>query len=86
MQTHLYSVLTVVILFFLGLMSPGPNFLHVAQTALNFGRAAGLVTGLAGHWAIAFYASIRLFGVTQLTRVGPPMIGIEFLGTPFIPS
>jgi threonine/homoserine/homoserine lactone efflux protein len=39
MQTHLHSVLTVVMLFFFGLVSPGPNFLVVAQTALNFGRA-----------------------------------------------
>ena len=43
---HLHSVLTVVMLFFFGLISPGPNFLVVAETTLNSGRVAGLATGL----------------------------------------
>lgn len=80
MQTHLHSVLTVVMLFFFGLISPGPNFLVVAQTTLNFGRGAGLVTGLGAALGDAFYASIGLFGVTQLTRVSTLMMGIEFVG------
>lgn len=80
MQPHLHSVLTVVMLFFFGLVSPGPNFLVVVQTTLNFGRAAGLVTGLGAALGDAVYASIGLFGVTQLTRVSPLMIGIEFVG------
>lgn len=80
MQPHLHSVLTVVMLFFFGLVSPGPNFLVVVQTTLNFGRAAGLVTGLGAALGDAVYASIGLFGVTQLTRMSPLMIGIEFVG------
>lgn len=80
MPTHLHSVLTVVMLFFFGLISPGPNFLVVAQTALNSGRVAGLVTGLGAALGDAVYASIGLFGVTELTRVGPVMTGIESVG------
>jgi amino acid exporter len=80
MQTNLHSVLTVVMLFFFGLISPGPNFLVVAQTTLNFGRAAGLITGLGAALGDAVYASIGLFGVTQLARVGPLMTVIEFVG------
>jgi amino acid exporter len=80
MQTDLHSVLTVVMLFFFGLAGPGPNFLVVAQTAVNFGRAAGLVTGLGAALGDAVYASIGLFGVSQLTRVSPLMIGIELMG------
>jgi len=80
MPTHLDPVLTVVMLFFIGLVSPGPNFLVVAQTTLNFGRAAGLVTGLGAALGDAVYAGIGLFGVAQLMHVGPLITGIEFVG------
>jgi len=80
MQTHLHSVLTVMMLFFFGLVSPGPNFLVVVQTTLNSGRAAGLVAGLGAAVGDAVYASIGLFGVTHVARVRPLMIGIEFAG------
>jgi amino acid exporter len=80
MQTHLHSIVIVVVLFFFGLISPGPNFLVVAQTALKFGRVAGLVTGLGAALGDGVYASIGLFGVTQLIVVRPVMMGIELLG------
>jgi|SRR5215469_5264772 len=80
MQTNLHSVLTVVMLFFFGLISPGPNFLVVAETALNFGRAAGVVTGLGAALGDAVYATAGLFGVTGLITVEPVMMAIEFLG------
>jgi len=84
MQTHLHSILTVVMLFFFGLVSPGLNFLVVAQTAMNSGRVAGLVTGLGAALVDAVYAGIGLFGVTRLTRASPLMIGIEFVGGLYI--
>ncbi len=80
MQAGLHSLLTVMMLFFIGLTSPGPNFLVVAQTTLNFGRAAGLFTGLGAAFGDAIYASIGLFGVTQLTRMSPLVIVIELVG------
>jgi amino acid exporter len=80
MQMDLHSVLTVVMLFFFGLISPGPNFLVVAQTALNSGRVAGLATGLGAALGDAVYASIGLFGVTRFIGVNPVMIGIELVG------
>jgi threonine/homoserine/homoserine lactone efflux protein len=80
MQTNLHSVLTVTMQFFFGLISPGPNFLVVAQTALNFGGAAGLITGLGAALGDAVYANIGFFGVTQLARVSPLMIVIDFVG------
>jgi amino acid exporter len=61
----------VVMLFFFGLISPGPNFLVVAETALNFGRAAGVVTGLGAALGDAVYASVGLFGVTRVIIVRP---------------
>jgi amino acid exporter len=80
MQTNLHSVLTVAILFFFGLISPGPNFLVVAQTALNSGRVAGVVTGLGAALGDAVYASVGLFGVTRFIAVRPVMMAIELLG------
>jgi|SRR5579864_185578 len=70
METHLHSVLTVVMLFVFGLISPGPNFLVVAQTALNFGRVAGVPTGLDAALGDAVYASVGLFGVTRAIDMG----------------
>jgi amino acid exporter len=84
MQTDLHSVLTVVMLFFCGLVSPGPNVLVVVENTLNFGRSAGLVTGLGAALGDAVYASIGLFGVTQLTRVDTLMTGIELLGGSYL--
>ena len=80
MQTNLHSVLTVAMLFFFGLISPGPNFLVVAQTALNSGRVAGVVTGLGAAFGDAVYASVGLFGVTRFIAVRPVMMAIELLG------
>lgn len=46
MNPYVDSVLTVVVLFLLGLISPGPNFLVVVQSTLRSGRLAGFLTGL----------------------------------------
>lgn len=80
METNLHSVLMVVTLFFFGLISPGPNFLVVSEAALNFGRAAGFVTGLGAALGDAVYASVGLFGVTRLIAHGQILIEVEILG------
>lgn len=80
METHLHSILTTVVLFFFGLMSPGPNFLVVTQTSLNFGRVAGFITGLGTALGDALYASLGLFGIARLLDVGHTMLLIEVLG------
>lgn len=79
-EPQLHSVLTTITLFFFGLISPGPNFLVVAQTTLNSGRSAGFVTGLGTAVGDAAYASLGLFGVTRLIAVGHTMMVIEVLG------
>jgi amino acid exporter len=80
MEPYVRSVLIVVMLFFFGLISPGPNFLVVAQAALNFGRVAGFATALGAALGDAVYASLGLFGVTRLVSLHPAMMGIELLG------
>jgi amino acid exporter len=81
MEIHLHTVLTVVMLFFFGLISPGPNFIVVVQRTLNFGRVAGLLTGVGAATGDAVYATLGLFGVTRLVAVGGrTMLAIELLG------
>ena len=80
-QTILSSVLTVVTLFFLGLISPGPNFFIVVQSTLRWGRLAGFLTGLGAATGDALYATCGLFGVSELIeRSGHLMIAIKVLG------
>ena len=69
------------ILFLLGLISPGPNFLVVAQSTLGWGRLAGFVTGLGAATGDALYATCGLFGVEQLIATGGHlMTSIRLLG------
>ena len=81
MNTSIGSVLTVVTLFFLGLISPGPNFLVVVQTTLRWGRIAGFLTGMGAATGDALYAACGLFGVAQVIETGGRvMMTIKFLG------
>jgi amino acid exporter len=77
----LSSVLTVMTLFFIGLISPGPNFFIVVQTTLRWGRLAGFLTGLGAATGDALYATFGLFGVAELIeRGGRLLIAIKVLG------
>ena len=81
MNNEFDSVLTVVILFFLGLISPGPNFFVVAETTLNSGRVAGLITGLGAATGDEVYASCGLFGVERFIAIGGrAMTAVELFG------
>src|SRR5437870_2122798 len=81
LQTILSSVLTVVTLFFLGLISPGPNFFIVVQSTLNWGRLAGFLTGLGAATGDALYATCGLFGVAELIETNRGlMMSIRILG------
>ena len=59
-------VMTVTTVFFLGLVSPGPNFLVVVDSTLSHGRRAGMLTGLGAAIGDAIYASAGLFGMAVL--------------------
>jgi len=56
----LASIFTVHIL---GLMSPGPNFLMVTQTAISCTRRAGIATALGIATGAAVWSSAALFGL-----------------------
>ena len=64
------AALTVIGLFLLGLVSPGPNFLVVVDSTLSYGRRAGIVTGLGAALGDAIYATAGLFGMSVLIAKG----------------
>src|SRR5260370_34934608 len=81
MNIHIDSVFTVVSLFLLGLVSPGPNFFVVVQSTLNSRRSGGLGTGRGAATGDVLYAAGGLFGVAKLIETsGHVMMTIKFLG------
>lgn len=66
MSSTVTPVLTVIGLFQLGLVSPGPNFFIVVTSTLNCGRRAGIITGLGVAMGDVIYASAGLFGISTL--------------------
>jgi amino acid exporter len=81
MGQYVNAIVSVVVLFLLGLASPGPNFLVVVQTTLRSGRLAGFITGLGAATGDTVYATAGLFGVQELiARGGQIMTAIRLGG------
>ncbi len=75
------SILTVLGLFALGVLSPGPNFLVVVQSSMSRGWIAGFVTGLGVALGDAIYASAGLLGAESfLIRGGPAATVVRVVG------
>lgn len=70
LSTSVTATLSVIGLFLLGLVSPGPNFLVVVDSTLSYGRRAGIVTGLGAAIGDAIYASAGLFGLSLMISRG----------------
>ena len=65
----------------LAMVSPGPNFLIVTQTAISRTRRAGIVTALGIATGAAVWASATLLGLSALFTHLPWLYGgIKFLG------
>lgn len=59
-------VLSAVVLFFLGVLSPGPNFFVVVRTSIAQGPHAGIATGLGVAIGDGLYASAGMMGLSAL--------------------
>ncbi len=70
MMPEFQSVLVAGMLFFLGLVSPGPNFLAVVESTLRGGQRSGLFTGLGAVTGDGLYAMIGLLGFSTFTSQG----------------
>lgn len=71
----------IIIVHFLGMMSPGPDFFYIARTAALYGRkhavcaALGIVTG------VMFWASATMLGLSLLLKAFPMLnTGLMCLG------
>jgi len=62
--------MTVRAFFFLGLVSPGANFLVVVDSTLSHGRRVGLLTVIGAAIGDAIYASAERFGMAVLIESG----------------
>jgi threonine/homoserine/homoserine lactone efflux protein len=66
-----HALLAVALIFALGVMSPGPNFLAVAQRALVHGRTAAMATAAGVITVSALWASSSLFGLAIVFKLFP---------------
>ncbi len=66
-----HALLAVALVFALGVMSPGPNFMVVAQRSVARGRADGLATVLGVVTVSGMWAAGSLFGVGLLFALFP---------------
>lgn len=80
-----HALVAVALIFALGVMSPGPNFMVVAQRSVARGRADGLATVLGVVTVSGMWAAGSLFGVGLLfalfpwTRVVLRIVGAGYL-------
>ena len=70
MGSEFQSITAAGALFFLGLVSPGPNFLVVIESTLRGGQRSGIFTGLGASTGDGLYALIGLLGFSTLSSQG----------------
>jgi RhtB (resistance to homoserine/threonine) family protein len=70
MGFELRSIAVAGTLFFLGLVSPGPNFLVVIESTLRGGQRSGIFTGLGASTGDGVYALIGILGFSTLSSQG----------------
>jgi amino acid exporter len=70
MGSEFQSITAAGALFFLGLVSPGPNFLVVIESTLHGGQRSGIFTGLGASTGDGLYALIGLLGFSTLSSQG----------------
>ena len=67
----IHALLVVAGIFAIGVMSPGPNFMVIAQRAVAYGRAEALAAMLGVVIVSGVWASSALFGISIVFRLFP---------------
>lgn len=81
----LHSLVAIAVIFAAGVMSPGPNFMIVAQRSLARGRADGLATMLGVVTISGLWAASSLFGVGVLFALFPwARTALRLLGAAYL--
>jgi threonine/homoserine/homoserine lactone efflux protein len=79
------AIVGVTGIFALGVMSPGPNFLVVAQRAVTRGRADALATMLGVVTISMIWASSSLFGISVVFKLFPwTRLVLKLLGAAYL--
>lgn len=85
MAPEISAIFLIVGLFMLGVISPGPNFLVVAERSMASGFRAGVATGLGVATGDAFFAAVGLLGLATLVpQAGWLFSAIKILGGLYI--
>ncbi len=85
-DAQLQDVLDLMLVFFLGLISPGPDFAVVSSRASQYGRRPGIMTALgiaSGVWILVFgccYGLQNLFTIYPDATIYLQLFGAVFLG------
>ncbi len=74
-------IIPIAIAAVLGVMSPGPSFLFVAQTALNKSRSHGIATSLGMGTGAVIFTLLASFGLFVIIENVPVLYGVlKFIG------
>jgi amino acid exporter len=85
MGSELQSIAVAGTLFFLGLVSPGPNFLVVIESTLRGGQRSGIFTGLGASTGDGVYALIGILGFSTLSSQGEwPFQAMKLVGAGYL--
>jgi len=79
------ALIAIATLFMLGVVSPGPNFVVVAQRALNHGRAEAFSTILGVATVSVMWAAASLFGLVVIFKIFPwTQIALRIVGAAYL--
>jgi threonine/homoserine/homoserine lactone efflux protein len=79
------ALFSIAVLFMLGVMSPGPNFLIVAQFALTRGRAEAFAAICGVAIISTLWAGASLFGLAVLFKLFPWMqVALRLAGAAYL--
>lgn len=83
-MSHILQLMTIALVFLLGAMSPGPDFVAVTSHALA-SRRAGLQVAIGVTAAILIWAALALFGLgIILVRIGWLYTAIRIAGALYL--
>jgi threonine efflux protein len=83
-MSHIPQLMTIAVVFLLGAMSPGPDFVAVTSHAL-INRRAGLQVALGVTGAIAIWAALAMFGLgILLVEIGWLYMTVRLAGALYL--
>lgn len=80
MNDYLFLI-PIAIALIIGVISPGPSFIYVAQTAMDNSRAHGIATSLGMGTGAVIFTLLAIFGLFFVIETVPWLyLGLKFIG------